>query len=142
MDPVSSAALSLYRQRKPAGPPSRCRKYTEPISWHIFGPPSVGLRDTKPLPGVLSPGPQRHGRTGLAAAGQGRKETAIMTRFAFAPLFALALAAGTAQAQTPLGGNVVGGGGATMSGGADDTAITYSTGGAGGGGGGGGVLSQ
>ena len=62
-----------------------------------------------------------------------------MTRFAFAPLFALALAAGAAQAQTPLGGNIVGGGGATMSGGADNTAITYSIGGAGGGGG---VLSQ
>ena len=64
-----------------------------------------------------------------------------MTRFAFAPLFALALAAGAAQAQaqTPLGGDIVGGGSATMSGGADNTAITYSAGGAGGGGG---VLSQ
>ena len=46
---------------------------------------------------------------------------------AFASLFALALAAGAAQAQ------VVGGGIATISGGGDNMAITYSTGGAGGG---------
>ena len=59
---------------------------------------------------------------------------------ALAPLFALALASGAAQAQvhTPLGGNVMGGGGATVSGGGDDMTIAYSAGGAGGGG----VLSQ
>ena len=56
-------------------------------------------------------------------------------------LFALALAAGAAQAQprAPLGGNVVGGGDATISGGGDDLTITYNTGGAGDGGG---LLSQ
>ena len=58
-----------------------------------------------------------------------------MKRFAFAPLFALAI--GAAQAVEP--GNIVGGGGATLSGGGDDMAIAYSTGGAGAGGG---VLSQ
>ena len=59
---------------------------------------------------------------------------------AFASLFALALAAGAAQAQAPrdgtaaaLDGNVVGGGVATLSGGGDDATITYSAGGAGGG---------
>ncbi len=59
---------------------------------------------------------------------------------AFASLFALALAAGAAQAQAPrdgtaaaLDGKVVGGGIATLSGGGDDATITYSTGGAGGG---------
>jgi hypothetical protein len=52
-----------------------------------------------------------------------------MKRTAFAPLFALALAAGAAQAQSPIGG-----GSATLSGGGDDMVITYSTGGAGGGG--------
>ena len=57
-----------------------------------------------------------------------------MIRTALASLFALALAAGTAQAQAPLDGNVVGGGGATISGGGDDMTITYSIGGAGGGG--------
>ena len=63
-----------------------------------------------------------------------------MTRTAFASLFALALAAGAAQAQAPrdgsaaaLGGNVVGGGVAALSGGGDDATVTYSTGGAGGG---------
>ena len=56
-----------------------------------------------------------------------------MKRTAFASLFALALAAGAAQAQ------VVGGGGATLSGGGDDMVITYSTGGAGAGSG---VLTQ
>ncbi len=56
-----------------------------------------------------------------------------MKRTAFASLFALALAAGAAQAQ------VVGGGGATISGGGDDMVITYSTGGAGAGSG---VLTQ
>ena len=50
-----------------------------------------------------------------------------MKRTAFASLFALALAAGAAQAQ------VVGGGIATLSGGGDDATITYSAGGAGGG---------
>ena len=57
---------------------------------------------------------------------------------AFASLFALALAAGAAQAQAPrdgsaaaLDGNVVGGGIATLSGGSDDATVTYSTGGAG-----------
>ena len=59
-----------------------------------------------------------------------------MTRTAFAPLFALALAAGAAHAET---GNVVGGGAATLSGGGDNMAITYSAGGAGGGSG---VLTQ
>jgi hypothetical protein len=57
-----------------------------------------------------------------------------MKRTAFASLFALALAAGAAQAQAPLDGNVVGGGAATIAGGGDDMTITYSTGGAGGGG--------
>ena len=59
---------------------------------------------------------------------------------AFASLFALALAAGAAQAQAPrngtaaaLDGNVVGGGVATLSGGGDDATVTYSAGGAGGG---------
>ena len=59
---------------------------------------------------------------------------------ALASLFALALAAGAAQAQAPrdgtaaaLDGNVVGGGVATLSGGGDDATITYSAGGAGGG---------
>ena len=59
---------------------------------------------------------------------------------AFASLFALALAAGAAQAQAPrdggaaaLEGNVVGGGVATITGGGDNTTITYSAGGAGGG---------
>ncbi len=56
-----------------------------------------------------------------------------MKRTAFASLFALALAAGAAQANQ-LDGNVVGGGSATISGGGDDMAITYSTGGAGAGG--------
>ena len=54
-----------------------------------------------------------------------------MKRAAFAPLFALALAAGAAQA--PLDGNVVGAAAATIAGGGDDMTITYSTGGAGGG---------
>ena len=53
-----------------------------------------------------------------------------MKRTAFASLFALALAAGAAHAET---GNVVGGGGATISGGGDDMAIIYGAGGAGGG---------
>ncbi len=59
-----------------------------------------------------------------------------MKRTALAPLFALALAAGAAQAQVqaPLGGNVMGGGGATVSGGGEDMTIAYSAGGAGGGG--------
>ena len=58
---------------------------------------------------------------------------------AFASLFALALAAGAAQAQAPrdgnsvVDGNVVGGGVATLSGGGDDSTVTYSAGGAGGG---------
>ena len=51
-----------------------------------------------------------------------------MIRTALASLFALALAAGAAQAHSP-----VGGGSATLSGGGDDMAIAYSTGGAGGG---------
>ena len=51
-----------------------------------------------------------------------------MKRIAFASLFALALAAGAAHAET---GNIVGGG--------DNMAITYSAGGAGGGSG---VLTQ
>jgi hypothetical protein len=60
-----------------------------------------------------------------------------MKRITFATLFAVALAAGAAQAQAPLdgsvaaGGNVVGGGSATASGGGDNMTITYSTGGAG-----------
>ena len=63
----------------------------------------------------------------------------MMKRTAFASLFAVALAAGAAQAQAPLGGsaaangNVVGGGAATIEGGGDNMTITYSTGGAGGG---------
>jgi hypothetical protein len=52
-----------------------------------------------------------------------------MKRTALASLFALALAAGAAQADS-----VVGGGAATMAGGGDDRTITYSTGGAGAGG--------
>ena len=59
---------------------------------------------------------------------------------AFASLFALALAAGAAQAQAPLdgstaalSGNVVGGGVATLSGGGDNATVSYSAGGAGGG---------
>ena len=59
---------------------------------------------------------------------------------ASASLFALALAAGAAQAQAPrdgtaaaLDGNIVGGGVATLSGGGDNLTITYSAGGAGGG---------
>jgi hypothetical protein len=63
----------------------------------------------------------------------------IRSSTAFASLAALALAAGAAQAQAPLGGNVVGGGAATISGGGDDMVITYSTGGAGAGGG---VIAQ
>ena len=59
-----------------------------------------------------------------------------MKRTALSSLFALALAAGAAHAET---GNVVGGGGATLSGGGDNMAITYSAGGAGGGSG---VLTQ
>ena len=47
---------------------------------------------------------------------------------AFASLFALALAGGTAQAYEPVGGGI-----ATLSGGGDDMQITYSAGGAGGG---------
>ncbi len=62
----------------------------------------------------------------------------IRSNTAFASLFALALAAGAALAQAPLGGNVVGGG-ATISGGGDDMVIAYSTGGAGAGGG---VIAQ
>ena len=62
-------------------------------------------------------------------------------RTALASLFALALAAGAAQAQAPrdgtaaalLDGNVVGGGIATLHGGGDDSTVTYSAGGAGGG---------
>ena len=64
----------------------------------------------------------------------------IRSSTAFASLFALALAAGAAQAQAPrdggaaaLDGNVVGGGVATLSGGGDDATVTYSAGGAGGG---------
>ena len=49
-----------------------------------------------------------------------------MKRTALASLFALALAAGAAQADS-----VVGGGSATITGGGDDLRITYSTGGAG-----------
>ena len=51
-----------------------------------------------------------------------------MKRTAFASLFAFALAAGAAHAESPIGG-----GSATITGGGDDMAITYSTGGAGGG---------
>ena len=65
-----------------------------------------------------------------------------MKRTALASLFALALAAGAAQAQAPrdgsaaaLDGNVVGGGSATIVGGGDNTAILYSGTGAGSGGG-------
>ena len=63
----------------------------------------------------------------------------MMKRTAFASLFAVALAAGAAQAQAPsdgsaaVNGNVVGGGIATLAGGGDDMTITYSTAGAGGG---------
>ncbi len=70
----------------------------------------------------------------------------MMKRTALASVFAVALAAGAAQAQAPLdgsaatNGNVVGGGSATLSGGGDDMTITYSTGGAGGGSGA--LLSQ
>jgi hypothetical protein len=53
-----------------------------------------------------------------------------MKRTALASLFALALAAGAAHADS-----VVGGGGATISGGGDNMQITYSAGGGGGGGG-------
>ena len=63
-----------------------------------------------------------------------------MKRTAFASLFALALAAGAAQAQAPrdgtaaaLDGNIVGGGVATLYGGGDNATVTYSAGGAGGG---------
>ena len=49
-----------------------------------------------------------------------------MKRTALASLFALALAAGAAHAETPIGG-----GSATSTGGGDDMTITYSTGGAG-----------
>ena len=63
-----------------------------------------------------------------------------MKRTAFASFFALALAAGAAQAQAPrdgsaaaLDGNVVVGGIATLSGGGGDATVTYSAGGAGGG---------
>ena len=63
----------------------------------------------------------------------------MMKRTALTSLFAVALAAGAAQAQAPLdgsaatNGNVVGGGSATLAGGGDDMTITYSAGGAGGG---------
>ena len=50
-----------------------------------------------------------------------------MTRTALASLFALALAAGAAHAES----SPVGGGSATLSGGGDDMQITYSAGGAG-----------
>jgi hypothetical protein len=50
-----------------------------------------------------------------------------MMRSAFASLFALAMAAGAAQA------NPVGGGSAAISGGGDNLTVTYNTGGAGGG---------
>ncbi len=53
-----------------------------------------------------------------------------MKRTALASLFALALAAGAAHAESA----PVGGGAATITGGGDNTQITYSTGGAGGGG--------
>ncbi len=56
----------------------------------------------------------------------------IRSSTAFASLFALALAAGEAQAQAPLdgsgrmpGGNVVGGGGATISSGGDNAQKFY-----------------
>ena len=52
-----------------------------------------------------------------------------MKRTALASLFALALAAGAAHAES----SPVGGGSATLSGGGDNMQITYSTGGAGGG---------
>ena len=67
-----------------------------------------------------------------------------MKRTALAsPLFALALAAGAAQAQTPLGGNVVGGGrSATIVGGGDNTVILYGQPGAGAGGAGWGQAGQ
>jgi hypothetical protein len=70
----------------------------------------------------------------------------MMKRTALASLFAVALAAGAAQAQAPhdgsaaADGTVVGGGSATLSGGGDDMTIVYSTGGAGGGSGA--LLSQ
>ena len=51
-----------------------------------------------------------------------------MERTALASLFALALAAGAAHAEAPIGG-----GSATIAGGGDDMVITYSAGGAGGG---------
>jgi hypothetical protein len=51
-----------------------------------------------------------------------------MNRTALAPLFALALTAGAAQAYEPIGG-----GSATISGGGDNLTITYNAGGAGGG---------
>jgi hypothetical protein len=51
-----------------------------------------------------------------------------MKRTALASLFALALAAGAAQAYEPIGG-----GSATLSGGGDNATVTYSAGGAGGG---------
>ena len=57
-----------------------------------------------------------------------------MKRIALASLVAVALAAGAAQGQAPLDGNVVGGGIATLSGGGDNMTITYSAGGAGAGG--------
>ena len=63
-----------------------------------------------------------------------------MKRIAIASLLAAALAAGTAQAQAPLDGNVVGGGVATVAGGGDNMTITYSAGGAGSGSGA--LLSQ
>ena len=50
-----------------------------------------------------------------------------MKRTALASLFALALAAGAAHAES----SPIGGGSATITGGGDDMAITYSTGGAG-----------
>jgi hypothetical protein len=53
-----------------------------------------------------------------------------MKRTALAPLFAFALAAGAAHAES----SPVGGGSATLAGGGNDMTITYSTGGAGGGG--------
>jgi hypothetical protein len=69
-----------------------------------------------------------------------RRQTMTKRTAALASLFALALAAGAAQAQAPrdgtaaaLEGNVVGGGTATITGGGDNTTITYSAGGAGGG---------
>ncbi|MBD0274525.1 MAG: hypothetical protein ICV73_21655, partial [Acetobacteraceae bacterium] len=50
----------------------------------------------------------------------------MMKRTAFASLFSVALAAGAAQAQAPLDGNVVGGGGGAIAGGGDNMTITYS----------------